>query len=119
MVQATYGLWLARNETREGKKIPEPHEIVTSVLAYVAEWKGFHGSKEKLQKPEIKQRWVPPDEGWIKANFDGAIYKEGAKCGLGAVLRDHSGAFRAATCHFIDGVSDLEVAEIYACRRAL
>ena len=37
------------------------------------EWKVFHGGKEKLQKPEIKERWVPPEEGWVKANFDGAV----------------------------------------------
>ena len=119
MVQATYGLWLARNETRQGKKISEPHAIINSVLMYVNEWKAFHGGKEKLQKPEIKERWVPPEEGWVKANFDGAVYKQGAMCGVGAVLRDHSGAFRAVTCHLFDGIADPEVAEIYACKRAL
>ena len=46
-------------------------------------------------------------------------YKQGAMCGVGAVLRDHSGAFRAATCHLFDGIADPEVAEIYACKRAL
>ena len=46
-------------------------------------------------------------------------YKQGAMCGVGAVLRDHSGAFRAATCHLYDGIADPEVAEIYACKRAL
>ena len=55
----------------------------------------------------------------LKANFDGAVYKQGAMCGVGAVLRDHSGAFRAATCHLFDGIADPEVAEIYACKRAL
>ena len=35
------------------------------------------------------------------------------------VLRDHMGAFRAGACHLFSGVSDPEVAELLACRRAL
>lgn len=119
LVQALYGLWLARNEAREGKRIAAPQVIVSSVLAYVQEWNVVHGTKMKISKTEVKQRWQPPEEGWLKVNSDGAVGKHGNKSGAGAVVRDHAGAFRAATCHVFQEVYDPEVAEIRACKRAI
>lgn len=51
MVQAVYGLWLARNEARDGRKIAEPHEIMQSVLAYVKEWDEIHAREAKTSNP--------------------------------------------------------------------
>ena len=34
MIQAAYGLWLARNEARDIKKIAPPHEIIETVVTY-------------------------------------------------------------------------------------
>lgn len=38
-IHAIYGLWLDRNEARDGRKIKQPHEILASVLYHMAEWK--------------------------------------------------------------------------------
>lgn len=38
MIQAVYALWLARNETKNGKRIDEPHEIVERVCSFMREW---------------------------------------------------------------------------------
>lgn len=35
------------------------------------------------------------------------------------MLRDHMGVFRAAACHCFDGITDPEVVEIKACKRAI
>ena len=42
MVKATYGLWLARNETKDGRKMAEAHTVAASVVAYMAEWAAVH-----------------------------------------------------------------------------
>ena len=34
MVQAVYGLWLARNDARDGRRIMTPFEVVQSVYSY-------------------------------------------------------------------------------------
>ena len=42
VMHAVYGLWLARNEARDGKQIAAAHEIMTGVLHHVREWRGIH-----------------------------------------------------------------------------
>lgn len=65
------------------------------------------------------EHWKVPDEGWIKANADGALAKDQGKGGGGAVLRNNHGAFLAGSCHFFPSSYDAEVVELLACRRAL
>lgn len=119
MMQATYGLWLARNEAREGKRIATPHAILESVTALLQEWRNTHERPEDLPKNMHIQRWEVSEEGWIKVNSDGAMTKSATKGGGGAVLRDHNGAFLVGASHFFGDVRDAEEAEILACRRAV
>lgn len=119
MVQASYGLWLARNEARDGKRIAHPHEILVSVVAHMDEWRAVHAAAPKTPVQRVIQRWEPPAEGWRKVNSDGAVARNGEKGGGGAVIRDHNGAFRAAVCHHFPNIDDPEAVEILACRRAL
>lgn len=42
MVQGLYGLWLARNEARDSRKIADPRVVAESVWAYMEEWKKVH-----------------------------------------------------------------------------
>lgn len=119
MIQATYELWLARNETRDGKCIAPPHEIIECVVTHMAEWRAVHDDNKPPREQQIKQKWKPPEEGWLKLNSDGAVALSGSKGGAGAVIRDENGAFRAGLCHLFRGMVDPEVLEILACKRGL
>ena len=119
MVHSLYGLWLARNKARDGKAIGPAHEIMNSVFAHMREWREIHPRKTGAPVRLEPQCWEPPDEGWVKVNSDGAVSKCGVKGGGGAVLRDHNGAFLAATCHYYPNIVDPEAIEVLACRRAL
>ena len=57
--------------------------------------------------------------GWIKADVDGVVSKTGDKGAGGMVFRDHDGAFRGGFCHVFPSVSNPDVAELLACRRAV
>lgn len=85
MIQAVYALWLARNEARDGKRIEEPHEIMNRVVALLDEWKTVHGASYSQREPKRRVTWIAPEEGWVKANSDGALSKQrdkgGARCG--------------------------------------
>ena len=119
MIHAVYALWLARNETRNGRRIEEPHEIIERVCSFMREWREVHVKSAQATKPIVVQRWTAPEEGWVNANSDGATAKFGGKSGGGVVLRDYNGAFLAGACHFFPHVDDAEAAEIKACKRAL
>ncbi|XP_020158792.1 uncharacterized protein [Aegilops tauschii subsp. strangulata] len=119
MIQAAYGLWLARNDARDGKRIAPPHEILATVRLHVAEWKLAHEGRASQPEPKIVHKWEPPEDGWIKVNSDGAVSRHGEKGGGGAVLRDHHGAVLAGGCHHFPLIADPEAVEVLACRRAV
>ena len=119
MIHSVYAMWLARNETRDGRRIEAPREIIERVCSHVKEWREVHAKSPRITKPAAVQRWSAPDEGWIKANSDGAISRHGGRAGGGVVLRDANGGFLASACHLFPQVVDPEVAEIMACKRAL
>ena len=119
MIHALYGLWLARNDTKNGKRIDAPHEIIERVCLFVKEWRELYVKPDSQTKPTIIQRWHAPDDGWVKANADGATSRHGGKGGGGVVLRDNNGGFLASACHFFPTAADPVVAEIMACKRAL
>lgn len=119
MVQAAYGLWLARNEARDGKKIADPRVVAENVYQHIIEWTAIHTKQLRCSSPAPAVRWSLPEQGWLKANSDGALSKLRDRGGGGVVLRDHAGAFRGGACYVFRDVSDPEVAEILACCKAL
>ena len=113
-----YHMWLARNDATDSGRIEHPVMIANRVHYLTEEW-------ASLQKPSGSQtcrgseRWLPPPEGWIKANADGAFSQALNQGGGGVVLRDHHGRFTAGACCFFPLVTDPERAELLACQRAL
>ena len=73
----------------------------------------------KAARPKEKLKWVPPPQGWFKANVDGAIFKETNKAGIGVVVRDSQGWVLATLLEKVEGVQDAEVIEALAIRRAI
>jgi len=50
---------------------------------------------ERREKELIRFRWISPNEGEIKLNFDGWLKVEDAGCGF--ILRSNCGAILAAS----------------------
>ncbi|KAE8770747.1 hypothetical protein D1007_57474 [Hordeum vulgare] len=119
MLQATYGLWLARNNTREGRKLQQPHEIIDSLMVQLSDWKAANETSVSQPEPKTIQKWEPPVNGWVKINSDGAVSKQGTNGGGRAVFRDHNATFLSIVSHFFPGIADPEAVEELACRRAL
>lgn len=55
----------------------------------------------------------------MKANVDGATFKEGMGGGVGVIFRDEDGAFRGSAAGFFPDCPKPETAEILACRKAV
>ena len=62
---------------------------------------------------------VHPEGEFIKANFNGAVFMESGKAGIGVVLRDSSGQPIAALSASIPLPSTVEEVEFLAARQAL
>nr|POF20839.1 hypothetical protein CFP56_14353 [Quercus suber] len=73
----------------------------------------------KAARPKENLKWVPPPQGWFKANVDGAIFKESNSAGIGVVVCDSQGWVLAALSKKVEGVQEAEVIETLAIRRAI
>ena len=66
-----------------------------------------------------KERWKPPDASLVKINFDGAIFRDGNRSGIGVVVCTHSGAILASLAQSIPQALQLAETEAIAAARAL
>ena len=66
-----------------------------------------------------RQTWTPLSEGFYKINFDGAIFENFGRAGLGVVVRDVEGMVIAALSQNIRLPSSVDSVEALAARRVI
>ena len=64
-------------------------------------------------------RWQAPQAGFVKVNFDGVVFVELNKSGVGVVIRDNSGAVLASCSEKLLQAYKAEETETLAARKAL
>jgi ribonuclease HI len=64
-------------------------------------------------------KWLPPPAGCTKVNVDAAISKNLGRASVAAVARDQAGMFLGASGVVLEGITDVETAEVIACREGL
>uniref|UniRef100_A0A7N2N0P5 Reverse transcriptase zinc-binding domain-containing protein n=1 Tax=Quercus lobata TaxID=97700 RepID=A0A7N2N0P5_QUELO len=68
-----WALWNRRNKMRVGEVVWPLTQVVGIARHHLQEFqqvRRYPSKKIRAQRP----RWKPPDTGWVKANFDGAIF---------------------------------------------
>ena len=67
--------------------------------------------------PRQRTNWKPPDARSFKINFDGAIFKQENKSGIGVVIRDHTGAVMASLAQTVaPAMQPIEIEAVAAAR---
>jgi hypothetical protein len=117
-IMVLYQMWLARNEAREESRILDPASIARRSLALVEEWLASATRPQQSNTPQV-EHWLPPEEGWVKANVDGSFSASSGSGGCGVILRDRHGVHLSSESHFLLAAVDPERAELVACRRAV
>ncbi|XP_030923046.1 uncharacterized protein LOC115949925 [Quercus lobata] len=64
-------------------------------------------------------RWKPPDQGLYKVNYDGAIFAQQARAGIGVVIRNEDGAVMASMAQQLPLLTTVAQVEALAARRAM
>jgi ribonuclease HI len=100
---------------------PDPCRTGGKILAYVDLIKQnlFKTVSEHRCVSTSATTWTPPPLGTVLVSSDAAIFQEAGCRGVGAIMRDHQGAFLAACRQHIEGLSSPELAEAVALRRAV
>lgn len=99
MKHGAYNLWQARNDARESKNMEDPKFIALKTVADVEEWRNLQNPTTPAGVQQ-KDRWLPPDENWIKVTVDGHFRIADGNGRGGVVIGDHHGAFVSGACHF-------------------
>ena len=76
---------------------------------------GDVSKKVRAQRP----RWKPPDTGFVKANFDGAIFEDISAAGIGVAVWNEHGEVVAAMAEKVPVPDSVFTLEALAARRAV
>jgi hypothetical protein len=118
-IMVLYQLWLTRNNAREETRLADPVEVARRSISLVEEWQAAQMHTSGKQAP-INEQWLPPEQGWCKANVDGAFSMDQSIGGCGVVLRDHHGGFLSGACRLFAiriGSGESRAAGMQACIR--
>ncbi|MBA0848907.1 hypothetical protein Goshw_008595 [Gossypium schwendimanii] len=118
VIIAVWAIWWARNrQTMEGK-IVTGHETVAKIMSMHDE---IEVLKEKL--PAVREvdidRWKPPQDSWVKLNFDAAYKVQSNKSCSGFIIRNEEGEVMGSGITLHSNVLDAGLAEALACYQGL
>ncbi|XP_050248495.1 uncharacterized protein LOC126695706 [Quercus robur] len=111
-------IWSRRNKKHFNEQHQPPEKITEAAAALLVE---FHGNSAGRSDRKLtqSQRWVPPDEGMYKVNYDGTCFVDEEKAGIGVVVRNDRGQVMGSLAEKIEMPPTVEVLEAMAARRAM
>ena len=75
----------------------------------IAAWEQWHW----------RNKWRPPQAGFVKINFNGAVFDSSHSSGVGAVIRNHNEAVMASCAEILNQAYKAEEIEALAALKAL
>ena len=112
-----WAIWNRRNQIRFKEAACPLNHISTLSKERKAEFQGTRPSIPKLiHRNHV--RWRPPNTDEMKINYDGAIFSEEGRAGLGVVIRNSEGAVIASLSQQIPLPATVTQVEALAARRA-
>jgi ribonuclease HI len=108
-----YNWWERRQFTNE----ESVQKSSRSAMAIVALTKNYMLAEKKTGR--LRQGWKKPPSGKVMVNVDAGFDENGGCGSVGAVIRDSSGGFLAATHSFVRHLVDAPMAEAYALKEGL
>ena len=113
----SWAVWNRRNKLRFNE-VPCPlDQILTLSKDRITEFQRIH---QVTGTPQHRNhtRWKPPEHGTYKVNYDGAVFSQQGKAGLGVIIRNHEGAVMASLAQQIPLPTTVAQVEALAARRA-
>ena len=69
MITVMWAVWHSRNSYTHGELAYQPVKSMVIIEEII---RALEIPERKKTQPTHIQRWVPPEDGWIKINMDGA-----------------------------------------------
>ncbi|KAL7002593.1 tetrahydrofolate synthase [Sarracenia purpurea var. burkii] len=117
-IMVIWSLWNNRNSISFDKKYRRPEEILGMATNLLSKFQEGLQITTVRTGASTRDKWVPPNTGWHKANFDEAWCKDG-KAGIGVVIRDEYGLVLASYVEQRACLANAENTEALGACRAL
>ncbi|XP_061993740.1 uncharacterized protein LOC133711652 [Rosa rugosa] len=95
LLMIIHGVWRNRNNTLWHDKTQTAQDLVLSSLTWLEEFTSAHAVNSKSNRMQQKA-WKPAAQGSLTLNVDAAFLPDQHQGGIGGVLRDYQGRFKAA-----------------------
>ena len=116
-----WSLWHRRNQVRNSSKEYPLSLVAPTATQALADFQRANSS-DALQPRSYGQartQWMPPVEGEIKVNFDGAQFRDLGKAGLGVIIRNSRGHALASLSEQAPLPFSPDIVEAMAAARAI
>lgn len=116
-----WAIWWARRRAIHEEEFQSPLSTHLFIIKYLNDLNLMKMKEEggvKLRRSGCLP-WIPPPQGLVKLNVDGAVAKSSNIGASVAVCRDETGMFLGASAFVMQGIMDPATLEACACREAL
>ena len=111
-------IWGSRNSNNHGEVKYQPKKSMELVNELITSLEIPPKSVMNRTLWEV-QKWVRPEEGWVKLNCDSTLNSQDCVAGAGVVVRDDTGEFMLVEGRRYDHIIDPGTVELLACRDAI
>ena len=113
-------VWHHRNKSRLQAATIPLNQVAGFAKSFLQSFVASHRQERPLVCGSAGPvKWKPPSASSVKINFDGALFGESDRAGLGVVIRNSNGKVSAALSEKIMKPQSAELVEILATRRAV
>ncbi|XP_062021216.1 uncharacterized protein LOC133737727 [Rosa rugosa] len=118
LLMVIWALWKNKNNKFGLGTCQSPNDIVFGTLSWLDEFRKAQNAKHKpIEKP--RRTWKPDAQGRWKVNIDGSFLPNQTRGGLGGVLHDAQGSFKAAFVMPVQHVAGAKQVELLALKTSL
>lgn len=121
MVVSLWAIWGARRKAIHEDIFQSPHPVHGFINSYLAELQVLNtrAPKTPVSSAPRVSHWLAPKVDCAKVNVDAAVTGNGSFGSVGAICRDHDGAYLGASAIVFRNISDPTTLEALAIREAL
>ncbi|KAL0004830.1 hypothetical protein SO802_012391 [Lithocarpus litseifolius] len=114
-------IWNQRNRVRLNQPADALHQLAHLSKAWLEDYQGRQVTTATPVQQGLQSvtHWKPPPSDFYKINFDGAVFPNEKKTGVGVVIRDHRGWVIASCSKLIHQQLDCSEIEAFAAGWAL
>ena len=83
-----WSLWNRRNAIHFGREALPMAKVSSTACALLHDFINSQIPEAPLSQLAVRHQWRPPEQGFVKVNFDAALFKHTNSAGLGVIVRD-------------------------------